>query len=362
MVTDIVCLKKRGPDEPARHADPEWLHVAPLAVEGVEVSINRYFLNHPDMVLGVWTAKDTLYGEGYGVKSNGELAVQLKGAIGRLPEAVPATVALAETLPAAPAFTAPPPIKHVTEGSFFIGDDRTICQSLDGCTVPVVYGGATLTAFGSLTGRRLAALVGLRDRARRVLQSQNEGWPEKHRDDARRELNWAYERFTLAYGPINKTTFGATAAGHVIRRMPNLVKFREDPDAMLVMSLEEYDEVTGKAAKAAILKKDVVGRKPPVTTVASAEEGLLASLDQKGAVDLPFIAKLYGKPEEQVIAELGDLIFLDPESGSLADGGRLSLRQRAGQARRGTGRRPWLRPQRRGVAQRAARGRAARRH
>ena len=96
--------------------------------------------------------------------------------------------------------------------------------------------------------------------------------------------------------------------------MPNLVKFREDPDAMLVMSLEDYDEVTGKAAKAAILKKDVVGKNPPITKVASAEEGLLVSLDQRGAVDLPFIATLYGKPEEQIVAELGDLIFSDPES------------------------------------------------
>jgi SAM-dependent methyltransferase len=314
VVTDIVFLKKRGPGEPARHADPEWLHLAPLAVEGVEVAINRYFLNHPEMVLGVWTAKDTLYGEGYGVTSNGDLTVQLKGAISRLPEAAPATAALAEKLTAAPAFTAPPPIKHVTEGSFFIGDDRTICQSVGDRCAPVVYGGATLTAYGSLTGRRLAALVGLRDRARRVLQSQNEGWPETHRNDARRELNWAYERFTLAYGPINKTTFGATAAGHVIRRMPNLVKFREDPDAMLVMSLEEYDEVTGKAAKAAIMQKDVVGRKPPVTTVASAEEGLLASLDQRGAVDLPFIGSLYGKPKNAVVAELGDLIYPNPET------------------------------------------------
>ena len=55
-------------------------------------------------------------------------------------------------------------------------------------------------------------------------------------------------------------------------------------------------------------------RKAPVTTVNSAEEGLLVSLDLRGAVDLPFIAKLYGKPEETVIAELGDLIFRDPES------------------------------------------------
>src|SRR5207245_4490986 len=171
----------------------------------------------------------------------------------------------------------------------------------------------TLKPGGNLTGKRLAALVGLRDRARRVLQSQNEGWPDSNRDEARRELNRAYDRFVAAYGPINKTTFGETADGSVIRRMPNLVKFREDPDAMLVMSLESYDEVTGKAAKATIMKKDVVGKNPPITSVRSAEEGLLVALDQRGAVDLPFIATLYGKPEDQVVAELGDLVFHDPE-------------------------------------------------
>ncbi len=180
--------------------------------------------------------------------------------------------------------------------------------------MPVVYGGTALKSDGTLTGKRLAALIGLRDRARRVLQSQNEGWPEVHRDDARRELNRAYDRFVTSYGPINKTTFGETTDGTVIRRMPNLVKFREDPDAMLVMSLEDYDEVTGKATKAAIMTRDVVGKTPPVTHVRSAEEGLLVSLNQRGAVDLPFIATLYGKPEEHVIAELGDLIFHDPET------------------------------------------------
>ena len=213
-----------------------------------------------------------------------------------------------------------------------------------------------------MTGKRLAALIGLRDQARRVLQSQNEGWPEANRDEARRELNWAYDRFVDAYGPINKTTFGETADGNVIRRMPNLVKFREDPDAMLVMSLEDYDEVTGKAAKAAIMTKDVVGKTPPITHVKSAEEGLLVSLNQRGTVDLPFIATLYGKPEEQVIAELGDLIFLDPESKNwqTADAylsGNVRAKLAAAEARRSG-----LRPQRRRLAGRAARGRAAGRH
>ncbi len=80
--------------------------------------------------------------------------------------------------------------------------------------MPVVYGGTTLKADGTMTGKRLAALVGLRDLARRVLQSQNEGWPETHRQDARRKLNWAYDRFVAAYGPINKTTLQRNRRRH----------------------------------------------------------------------------------------------------------------------------------------------------
>jgi hypothetical protein len=314
VVTDIVFLRKRLPGEPAHHADPDWLGIAPLSIEGMDIPINRYFLNHPEMVLGTWTRKDTLYGgEGYSVLGNGELASQLKQAIDRFPQFGPLQASPVQNEPA-PAFTPPPPERHISEGSFFIRDDRTICQSIGGQGVPVVYGGTTLKADGTMTGKRLASLVGLRDRARRVLQSQNEGWPDSNRQEARRELNWAYDRFVGAYGPINKTTFGETADGSVIRRMPNLVKFKEDPDAMLVMSLEDYDEVTGKAAKAAIMTRDVVGKTPPITHVRSAEEGLLVSLNQRGAVDLPFIGTLYGKPKAEIVAELGDLIFPDPES------------------------------------------------
>jgi N12 class adenine-specific DNA methylase len=314
VVTDIVFLRKRAAGEPARHVDPDWLGVAPLSLDGVNVSINRYFLNHPEMVLGLWSAKDTLYGgEGYSVISDGDLRQQLKQAIDRLPQfaKLEQTNAVAQ---AAPPFVPPPPERYIAEGSFFIGDDGVIYQSQGGQGVPVVYGGSQQRANGTLTGKRFGALINLRNRARRVLQSQNDGWPQTHRDDARRELNLAYDRFVAAYGPINKTTFSQTADGNVIRRMPNLVKFREDPDAMLVMSLEDYDEVTGNATKAAIMSKDVVGKTPPVTEVRSAEEGLLVSLNQRGAVDLRFIAALYGKPPPEIIAELGDLIFLDPES------------------------------------------------
>jgi len=314
VVTDIIFLRKRPPGEPAHHVEAEWQQSRPMEIDGAEVSINRYFVHHPEMVLGSWSRKDTLYGtEGYSVTSNGDHAEQLAQAIGRLPEFAPSkesTIPQETTI----TFTLPPLLRHISEGSFFVRDDRTICQVEGGQGQPVTYGGTLLKANGTMTGKRLAALISLRDHARRVLQSQNEGWPEANRAEARRELNWQYDRFEAVYGPINKTTFGETADGTVIRRMPNLVKFREDPDAMLVSSLENYDEVTGRAEKAAILKKDVVGKTPPVTKVASVEEGLLVSLNQRGAVDLQFIGELYGKPRNAIIAELGALIFPDPEA------------------------------------------------
>jgi N12 class adenine-specific DNA methylase len=316
VVTDIVFMRKRSLDEPPRHADPDWMKAEATEIEGRSLPINVYFKHHPEMVLGTYSGKDSLYGEGYSVLSNGDLAEQLREAVERLPRFE--ARAVKESLTTEPVnvphkFVPPPLERHISEGSFFVHDSR-IHQVVDGQSAPVVYGGSELWAHGALVGRRMGALINLRDLARRVLQSQNEGWPDDAREDARKRLNSAYDAFRSAYGPINKTTFGGTKEGTQIRRMPNLVKFREDPDAMLVMALEEYDEATGEAKKAPILLKDVVGKAPPVTSVATAEEGLLVSLDQKGVVDLPFIATLYGKPEDAVIAELGNLIYRDPDS------------------------------------------------
>lgn len=314
VVTDIIFLCKRAPGETAKHVDPEWLQTSLLPIEGMEVAINRYFLNHPEMVLGNWTRKDTLYGgEGYSVTSDGDLEEQLNQAVNRLTHIEPKSNAKSDQPIEKTGFIAPAPEKHITEGSLFI-DRHVIYQMVNGQAERVVYGGTALTTQATMTGRRLASLIRLRDLARRVLQSQNDDWPVEHREAARKELNQAYDNFVHAYGPINKTTLSDTKDGTTIRRMPNLVKFREDPDAMLVMSLEEYDEESGKAVKSTIMKKDVVGKTPPVTSVETAEEGLLVSLNERGKIDLPFISQVYGKPEADIIEELGHLIYLDPES------------------------------------------------
>ncbi|MCA9194596.1 MAG: DEAD/DEAH box helicase family protein [Planctomycetales bacterium] len=314
VVTDIIFLRKRAPGVEVEHVDSDWLATAPYSIDGKDVTVNRYFINHPEMVLGDWTLENQLYGdEGFNIKSNGDLQTQLQQALEHLPVYEPPQLA-STSLPMPERFNRPPPVEHLTEGSLFVGDDQTIFQIMDGCSQAVTHGAKALTAQGTMMGKRLAALIGLRDAARLVLQAQNDQWPESQRHATRRSLNQLYDAFVKAYGPINKTTFSETKDGGVMRRMPNMVKFRDDPDAMLVLSLENYDEVTGKATKAPIFEQDVVGPKKDITHVDSAEAGLLASLDRTGKVDLAYIASVYGKPEDAIIAELGDLIFLNPHS------------------------------------------------
>ena len=103
------------------------------------------------MVLGTWCRKDTLYGEGYSVTSNGDLAVQLAEAIERLPR-FPTFEATKRPDLRPAASKLPPAERHVTEGSFFTDDYGAICQCVDGQSVPVVYGGNTLRSGGTMTG------------------------------------------------------------------------------------------------------------------------------------------------------------------------------------------------------------------
>src|SRR6267142_2235000 len=103
VVTDILCLRKRAAGEAPTHADPAWLETAPLAIEGIESPINRYFLQHPAMVLGTWSRHDRLYaGEGYTLRATGDLAPQLATALQRLPQRVYTADPTAPAHPASP--------------------------------------------------------------------------------------------------------------------------------------------------------------------------------------------------------------------------------------------------------------------
>jgi N12 class adenine-specific DNA methylase len=154
-------------------------------------------------VLGTWSRHDRLYAaEGYPLRATGDLASQLAAALQRLPQSVYTAYPTAPAHPTSPPPALPPLEPHLTEGSFFVTASKALMQIQQGAAVSVTHGTTPLQADGSLLGRRLAALIALRDHARCVLQSQNEGWPEGQRQEARRALNRVYDRFVATYGPI----------------------------------------------------------------------------------------------------------------------------------------------------------------
>ena len=301
VVTDIVFLRKRAAGRAGRTTPtPTGCSIARSPSRASRSRSTATSCSHPEMVLGTWSRKDTLYGgEGYSVIGNGDLAEQLQ-------RRDPAACRSSRRSQASPSGTARRRLHAAAAGAphhrrqllrrrrpHHLPDASTARP----CRSSTAARRSRPTA--RMTGKRLAALIGLRDLARRVLQSQNEGWPEAHRSEARRELNRAYDRFVAAYGPINKTTFGETADGtrHPPHAQPREVPRRPGRHAGHVPGGLRRGHRQGRP-KPPSCTRTWSGEAPPVTHVRSAEEGLLVSLDQRGAVDLPFIATLYGKPED----------------------------------------------------------------
>lgn len=315
VVTDIVFLRKRGPNQAAAH-EGEWLTSA--APDGKEAACNGYFLDHPEMVIGELA-------EHRGMYRNHELTVafpddyeaRLQNALTHLPanaySGKNATVSHAESQVTS---AAPPtmPERTLPAGSLFIGQDGHIMHVVDeaGSSEQVLRGGKPVHSLSGTVGPRLAGLIEIRDAAREVLHSQREQFSEEDKDAARQRLNQVYDQFVDEWGAINKTKISTTSSGIMVRRQPNLVAFKEDPDAYLVMALEQYDEKSDTATKMPIMERDVIGPTPQVDQVESALDGLLVCLNLRGKVDIDFISQLYDAVPEQVIDELGAHIFYDP--------------------------------------------------
>ena len=146
VVTDIIFLRKRATGESARHEEAEWQRSTPFDIDGAEIAINRYFQRHPDMVLGDWSRKDTLYGEGYSIVGRGDLETDLDQAIHyRLPRFAPtATRRAAESDPYAGLCARRRRIGTSPRAASLLPTTGSICQMEGGQAVPVVYGGTAL--------------------------------------------------------------------------------------------------------------------------------------------------------------------------------------------------------------------------
>jgi N12 class adenine-specific DNA methylase/predicted kinase len=304
VTTDIIFLRKRVEGEPL--GDQSWLETAEIDTPEGKTKINRYFADHPEMMLGKMRLTGTMYGgrEPVLIGPTDNLDNRILEAAELLPEdAMLAHGATSEDIGQDVDMSGA--AGRVKEGAFY-EEGGKLYRRVEGVGQPVRGKGADLD--------KIRDFMVLRGIVNEMLERQAAG--DMTRMDALRAgLNEAYDAYVEKHGPLNKTLItkskrkdGTTVT---MRRRPNFSIIEDDPDSYKVAMIENYNETTGKASKTAIFTSDIVGsyERPAITGPADA---LAVSLNEKGKVDPAFIAERLGMTEAQAIRELGNRIYLDP--------------------------------------------------
>jgi N12 class adenine-specific DNA methylase/phospholipid N-methyltransferase len=291
VTTDIVMLRKLYPGEAPR--GPAWREVRDFTNHTQEtIPINEYFVERPHMMLGHLQLSGRMYRDNEPTLEGGGrvLGDALATAIPELPAGIYRVqrVELAEstteqTIPA-PDFVKPNAY-CIHDGIVCIREENVLRQ---------------LTDLPGETRSRIRGLIQVRDAVRSCLRSQLDGSGEEQVTEARRQLNYAYDRFVSRFGPVNLRA--------------NQRAFDGDPDLPLLLSLEHYNDETKRATKATIFSERTIHHRQPIESVSSPKEALLVSLSERGRVDLDHMAGLLNKPIEEFLPDLKGLIYRNPQS------------------------------------------------
>ena len=289
VVSDIIFLQKR--DRPIE-IEPDWVH---LGANADGFSINRYFIDHPEMVLGRQTSESTQYGrQDFTVApiEGADLAEQLSGAIrnirgtyaeAELPD-LGEDETIVETIPADP---------NVRNFSYTVVDGELYYRQNSIMTKP---------DFNATAKERAKGMVELRDCVQKLISQQMDGFiSDETIRQTQAELNTLYDGFTAKYGLINSRA--------------NALAFAEDSSYYLLCSLEELDEDKNLKRKADMFTRRTIRAHEAVTSVDTASEALALSISEKACVDMEYMSKLTGRSQDELINELNGVIFLDPVRG-----------------------------------------------
>ncbi len=291
VTTDILILKKRRPGESARGV--AWRNIASHTnSKGEVIEINEYFVERPQMMLGEMRLEGRMYQRNQPtlVAAKQEIAAALAEAVSQLPENLYEPVQHAVATPALEQIIPAP--GDVKPNAYTVHDDEIAIRDGDRLK--------PLKHLPVQTKLRIRGMIQVRDAVRQCLRTQLE---DKHDSDvelARAHLNQRYDRFISRFGPLSDRA--------------NARVFQGDPDLPLLMSLENYDAETKKATKTAVFRERTIRRQKPIKSVNSAKEALIVSLNEKGRVDLPHMARLLSRPAEEFLPELAGVLFLNPQT------------------------------------------------
>ena len=285
VVADILFLQKR---DRAIETEPDWVHLGKSA-EGF--TVNQYFADNPDMVLGQLTEESTQYGRQEctcAPIAGADLFEQLRDAMANIHGSITEyereddelSESTNESIPADP---------DVRNFSFTVVDGQIYYRENSRMNKMEV----SVTA-----ANRIKGMIELRDCTRRLIEYQLEGYPDEDIAREQRSLNALYDRYTDKYGLLNSRA--------------NNMAFSDDSAYCLLCSLEVIDENGNLGRKADMFTKRTIRQQSVVTSVDTATEALAVSLSEKANVDMPYMAELTGKTEEQLAEELTGVIFLNP--------------------------------------------------
>jgi N12 class adenine-specific DNA methylase len=313
VVSDVVVLRRRTdpPDEGA--AAPVWL--AADDRPELRTAVNRYFLAHPEQVLGHMTPTGGAYhGQVLEVVFDGDRNTDLEVALTTAVERIIADAAEQHRTYA--------PRRDPT----VLPDDIVLTDQAgrkDG-SFHLVEGTAHQVRNGRLVrvpnaSAELHALIQLRDATLALLDAEaNPDTPDRALVPLRAMLNRRYDDYVATYGPLNRCALVQgppdqdTGLPTWSRRRPPMGGFRDDPDYVTVLALELYDDDTGTATKAPIFHQRVNRRPQRPQRARDAADAVALCLDEHGVLDVDTIARLLDIPPEQVPEALDDLAYHDP--------------------------------------------------
>ena len=287
VVSDILFLQKR--DHPI-DIEPDWVH---LGENEDGFSINQYFIDHPEMVLGRQTSESTQYGrQDFTVEpyEDLDLATQLRYAIqniggkyeaAELPD-LGENETIQDTIPADP---------NVKNYSYAVVDGEVYYRENSVMVKP---------NLNATAKERVKGMAELRDCVHRLIDLQMWESDDVSIRAEQQKLNRLYDRFTEKYGLINSRG--------------NALAFADDSSYYLLCSLEMLDDEdkTKLKGKADMFTKRTIRQRQSVTSVDTAAEALALSIGEKARVDMAYMSQLTGKSEDDIIDELNGVIFLDP--------------------------------------------------
>ena len=285
VTSDILILQKR---DRVMDIEPDWVH---LDTDENGVTMNRYFVEHPEMVLGEIKMESTRFGTFEPVckaRKDIPLSELLSNAVQRINGEIPELDNGVDEISDEQELSVPAD-PNVRNFSFTLVDGKVYFRENDRMQPASV----SMTAENRIKG-----LIQIRDCVRKLIEYQTEDYPEEMICTEQENLNRLYDAYTAKYGLINSRG--------------NYLAFASDESYFLLCSLEVLDDEGNFKRKADMFTKRTIKPHREITSVETASEALALSIGEKARVDLPYMEQLTGKTQAELVQDLQGVIFKVP--------------------------------------------------